>query len=245
MTDATTGTQPTGGDLIPAVILVGSDRYASHWHDHAANAQRIAEELRPVGINARIRQTHPRSFGELAGARLLIVEAGDGARAEDDASDEDWARAHRQLAEYVSRGGAVLAVHNAVGAFGDLPAWCNWVGGRWVRGVSMHPPFGESELTPRVTDHPIVDGLGTITVQDELYAHLDRADDNEVLLHYRHDDQKQPLVWVRDGGPAPGRVVVDLLGHDTRSYDSPARVRLLRREALWAVGADSEAIRAV
>ena len=232
-------------DMIPAIILSGSDRYASKWHDHAANSQLIAEALRDIGIDARIRATHPRSFTGLDATRLVIVEAGRGERASDDCSDEEWAAAHMQLANYVSRGGALLVIHNGVGAFDDLPAWANWIGGRWVGGVSMHPPIADARLTPRVTDHPIVDGLGPIDVHDELYAHLDRADDNEVLLHFRHDDQKQPLVWVRDGGPAPGRVVVDLLGHDVRSYDSPARVRLLQREALWAIGAEPESILAV
>jgi hypothetical protein len=231
--------------MTPAIILVGSDRYASKWHDHAANAQLIAEALQEVGINARIRATHPRSFRELDTAKLLIVEAGRGERATDDCTDEEWAKAHAELARYVSRGGALMVIHNGVGAFDDLPAWSNWIGGRWVTGISMHPPIGDNQLTPRVTDHPIVDGLGRIDVYDELYAHLDRADDNTVLLHFRHDDQKQPLLWVRDGGPAPGRVVVDLLGHDVRSYDSAARVRLLRRGALWAIGGDEATIRAI
>ncbi len=235
----------TTTDRIPAIILVGSDRYASKWHDHAANAQLIAEALRDVGIDARIRATHPRSFAELESARLVIVEAGRGERASDDCTDEEWAMAHSRLAGYVSRGGPLMVIHNGVGAFDDLPAWGNWIGGTWVKGVSMHPPIADNALTPRVTDHPIVDGLGQIDVYDELYAHLDRADDNEVLLHFRHDDQKQPLFWVRDGGPAPGRVVVDLLGHDVRSYDSPARVRLLKRGALWATGADRATITAV
>ena len=224
-----------------AIILTGSDRYANHWHDHAANAQRIAEILGAVSIDARLRATHPRTFMELAGVDLLIVEAGRGASSPDDASDDEWALAHTQLAEYVSRGGSLLVMHNAIAAFSDLPAWSNWVGGTWVEGVSMHPPIADNTITPREIDHPIVDGLGPITVYDELYSHLGRADDNVVLAHHRHDDQKQPLVWVREN--ATGRVVVDTLGHDVRSYDSESRNRLLQREALWAIGFDESVIR--
>lgn len=224
-----------------AIILTGSDRYANHWHDHAANAQRIAEVLAGVSIEARLRATHPRSFRDLAGVDLLIVEAGRGAISPDDASDDEWTIAHTQLAEYISRGGALLVMHNAIAAFSDLPAWSNWVGGEWVEGVSMHPPIAENTITPREIDHPIVDGLGPITVHDELYSHLGRADDNVVLAHHRYDDQKQPLVWVREN--ATGRVVVDALGHDVRSYESESRNRLLQREALWAIGVDEGVIR--
>lgn len=226
-----------------AIILTGSDRYASRWHDHAANAQRVAELLALDGIDCRLRATHPRTFTELAGVDLVIVEAGRGERSPDDATDSDWAPAHAMLADYVSRGGALLVLHNAIAAFDDLPAWSRWVGGSWVVGTSMHPPIGDAEITPLETGHPITDGLGPITVHDELYSHLNRAADNMTLLLHRYDEGKQPLVWVREG--QPGRVVVDTLGHDVRSYDSPSRQRLLRREALWACGADDDHIRAI
>ncbi len=229
--------------MTDTIILTGSDRYASRWHDHAANAQRIAEILHEVGIDARLRATHPRAFRELAGVDLVIVEAGHGLASPDDATDDEWSTAHTLLAEYVSRGGTLLVMHNAIGAFGDLPAWSNWVGGSWVDGISMHPPIADNTIAPREIDHPIVDGLGPIIVHDELYSHLGRADDNVVLAHHRYDDQKQPLVWTREH--ATGRVVVDTLGHDVRSYDSESRNRLLKREALWALGADPEAIRAI
>ena len=224
-----------------AIILTGSDRYASRWHDHAANAQRIAEILGAVSIDAHLRATHPRTFRELDRIDLLIVEAGRGAASPDDATDDEWAVAHAQLAEYVSRGGALLVMHNAIAAFSDLPAWSNWVGGSWVEGISMHPPIADNTIAPRETDHPIVDGLGPITVHDELYSHLGRADDNVVLAHHRYDDQKQPLVWTRE--TETGRVVVDTLGHDVHSYDSESRNRLLQREALWAIDFDPMVIR--
>ncbi|CAA9545684.1 MAG: hypothetical protein AVDCRST_MAG33-445 [uncultured Thermomicrobiales bacterium] len=226
-----------------AIILTGSDRYASRWHDHAATGQRITEILREVDIDARLRGTHPRVFGELASADLLVVDAGRSRPGPEDASDEEWAGAHTLLADYVSRGGALLVMHNGIAAFSDLPAWSNWVGGSWVEGVSMHPPIGETTITPREIDHPVVEGLGPITVYDELYSHLGRADDNVTLALHRYDDQKQPLVWTREH--ATGRVVVDTLGHDVRSYDSDGRNRLLKREALWVIGGDPETIRRI
>ena len=39
------------------------------------------------------------------------------------------------------------------------------------------------------------------------------------------------MIWAREHGA--GRVVYDGLGHDSRSYDSPAHRDLLRRAVDW------------
>ena len=52
----------------------------------------------------------------------------------------------------------------------------------------------------------------------------------QVLVVADHDGTAHPVVWV---APGPGRIVYDALGHDVRSYDSPSRVDLLRREVRW------------
>ena len=56
-----------------AIILTGADRYDGKWHDHAATSQRIAEILGEAGIDARLRSTHPRTFGDLATVSLAFV----------------------------------------------------------------------------------------------------------------------------------------------------------------------------
>jgi len=44
-----------------------------------------------------------------------------------------------------------------------------------------------------------------------------------------------PLLWARHWNNA--RIVTDLLGHDERSYESPAHRELLTRAARWLTGA--------
>ena len=51
-----------------------------------------------------------------------------------------------------------------------------------------------------------------------------------VLVVADHEGAAHPVVWV---APGPGRIVYDALGHDVRSYDSPSRVDLFRREVRW------------
>ncbi len=220
-----------------AIILSGSDRYDGRWHDHAATSQRVAAALAEVGIEARIRGAHPRAFGELAEAGLLVVNAANGLAAPDDASDEDWAGAFALLDAYRLRGGPLLALHLSSAAFvGEYPAWREWIGGEWVAGTSMHPPISQTTITVRRDTHPIVEGMDDIEVFDERYSYLETEPGNIVLATHQHDDIDHPMVWARESGN--GRVVYDALGHDVRSYDSADRIRLLQRSAQWLIGAE-------
>jgi type 1 glutamine amidotransferase len=227
-----------------AIILSGADRYDGRWHDHAATSQRVAEALAAVGIEARIRGSHPRAFGELAEADLLVVNTANGAIAADDASDDDWAGAFSVLDAYRQRGGPLLALHLSSAAFvGEYPAWREWIGGEWVVGTSMHPPISQATISMKSDAHPITGGLADIEVFDERYSYLELEPGNIVLATHRHDDLDHPMVWAREAGH--GRVVYDALGHDVRSYDSADRIRLLQRSALWLTGANKDAISAV
>lgn len=226
------------------IILSGSDRYDGRWHDHAATSQRVAAALAAIGIEAQIRGAHPRAFGELAEADLLVVNVANGAIAADDASDEDWAGAFALLDAYRQRGGPLLALHLSSAAFvGEYPAWRQWIGGEWVVGTSMHPPISQTTISVKRDAHPITAGLGDIEVFDERYSYLETEPGNIVLATHLHDDIEHPMVWAREAGN--GRVVYDALGHDVRSYDSADRIRLIQRSALWLTGAGDEAISAI
>jgi len=81
-------------------------------------------------------------------------------------------------------------------------------------------------------DHPIVAGLTDFAIYDEMYSYLELHPDTTVLTSHRYKGRDHPLAWVRER-----RAVYDALGHGVRAYDSPTRVRLLQREALWLTGA--------
>ena len=223
-----------------AIILSGADRYDDRWHDHAATSQRVSEILAGVGFDARIRACHPRAFGDLADADLVIVNTASGTPGVDDASDEDWARAFGLLSRYVERSGPLLALHLASGSFREVPAWAGWIGGAWIPGTSMHPPIAMSHVAVRTDLHPIVAGLTDFDVYDEMYSYQDVQPGNVVLATHRYEERDHPLVWTRETGSR--RAVYDALGHGVRAYDSPERVRLLQREALWLTGADDAEI---
>ncbi len=214
-----------------AVILTGADRYDGKWHDHPATSQRIAEILAELGIDARLRRTHPRSFDDLADADLLVVNAANGAPCADDATDDEWAEAFAALDAVRERGVPLLAFHLSAAAFKEWPQWRPWLGGEWVVGTSMHPPISQASVAVTNASHPVVSGLDRIDVFDEMYSYLEVEPGNTVLATHTYEGVVHPLAWAREVGP--GRVVYDGLGHDIRSYDSADHIRFIQQAANW------------
>lgn len=222
--------------MAQAIILSGADRYDGPWHDHPATSQRVAEVLADVGIDPRIRAMHPRAFGELASADLVICNFANGTPGPEDRSDEEWIPAWEALRAYVAQGGPLLVLHLAAGALREVPEWPGWIGGAWIHGTSMHPPIADSRVTVATDTHPIVTGLGDFTLHDEMYSYLTVHEGSQVLVTHRYEDRDHALVWAVDDGER--RAVYDAFGHGPRAYDSPERNRLLQREAQWLLRAD-------
>ena len=105
------------------------------------------------------------------------------------------------------------------------------LGGRWVRGRTMHPPQDLASITIRCTSHPIVAGMADFQVFDERYSFLQTNPGVAVLCDREYDQVTHPVVWAREADSA--RVVYDGLGHDARSYDSGAHVELVERSVRW------------
>jgi type 1 glutamine amidotransferase len=109
--------------------------------------------------------------------------------------------------------------------------WPEILGGRWVRGTSMHPPRSENIVWVTGEKHPITHGLTNFSLADERYSHLDVQPGVTVLYEHHFEDGIHPLVWAHETGG--GRVVYDALGHDVGSYDAPGHVRLVERSIRW------------
>ncbi|WTO10857.1 ThuA domain-containing protein [Micromonospora sp. NBC_00617] len=71
---------------------------------------------------------------------------------------------------------------------------------------------------PRSADRPVPRPAHQRRASARLYAHEEGG-------------ATHPLVWARTLGRS--RVVYSALGHDTRSYESPGHVELLRRITAW------------
>lgn len=220
------------------VVLAGRGRYEDPWHDHAAVAHEVALLFGEPGalgdrdVVGQVRSTWPDALDDLAPGDLLVVAAGQGRPdASFDGSDDDWRPFHDRLAAWAGAGGAVLALHAAANTFGDSPGWARVLGGRWVDGVSGHPPIGPATVTLR-QGHPVTDGLAAVQVFDERYTALDVSPTAQVLGTTPDDDgADHPVLWVQEAHG--GRTVYSALGHDLRSFASGSHRALLLRAAGW------------
>jgi len=230
--------------MVDALILTGTGRYADPWHPYAETSPLLAELVRAAGFSPQIETDIDAALRGLdAGVRLLVVNAGDpdGPDAGDptDAQAPTIAREEPEatlragdlaLAAALDRGIGLLAVHSAAASLRDYPSYEHALGGRWVRGTSWHPDFGEARvrLDPR---HPLATGTPDFTVEDERYTDLRVHGGIDRLAFHEHDGEQHPLVWTRVVGRS--RVVYDALGHDSRSYASPGHREVLARTLQW------------
>jgi type 1 glutamine amidotransferase len=211
-----------------ALVVSGAGPYVDPWHDFAATSARLAALLRDNGLTVDVSGEVEEALADPQGARLLVVNIGNPAEPRPAVSME---RAAAGLARHLAEGGGLLGVHSSSTSLTGLRQWPEILGGRWVRGRSMHPPRDESVVAVTGTEHVITTSLGDFTVNDERYSHLETRPDVTVLYEHRFDDRTHPLVWTRTHGG--GRVVYDALGHDVESYDAPGHVALLARAVEW------------
>jgi len=216
-----------------AVVLTGAGRYADPWHPFAETTPRLVEILAEIGIVADVADDVDEGLATLGSPDLLVVNAGDSWRGSDPGRAVP-AAARANLAAALDRGIGVFAVHAALSSLRDYDVWREAVGGDWIVGTSGHPPIGPADISIEQLAHPITAGLGDLSLVDERYTGLSVDPHVEVLASHRHEGETFPLMWAREYGRS--RIVYDALGHDSRSYDSPAHRELIQRAALWASG---------
>lgn len=134
---------------------------------------------------------------------------------------------------YLAAGGALLASHVVATAFPADPRWEDILGGRWVRGTTMHPPKSDARIAILAAEHPVLRGIADFTLRDERYSYLRVADDSVILATHEHDSLVHPVIWTHEWAAA--RVVYDGLGHDAQSYQSAEHRTLLLNAAEWLV----------
>lgn len=145
------------------------------------------------------------------------------------------------LQSHVRTGGGLLACHGAAICFDDNPLWTSTIGGAWDWDRSSHPPLGPAviNVTEAGRRNPLTAGLDDFTIVDEVYGFLDHRPDLVPLLTSAHGGVDHPVLWERAVGA--GRVVVDLLGHDARSFQQPDHAEVLRRAGRWLTGGAAQA----
>jgi type 1 glutamine amidotransferase len=130
------------------------------------------------------------------------------------------------LANWIRKGGALLAAHASTVLGNSSPLLGDLVGGEFIE----HPPLGPFTVYPLFERHPITAGLSAFTVQDELYFEESRPSVNVHMVAV-HDGLTYPQVWSKDEGR--GRVAHIALGHTAAVWEMEAYQRLVRQTIDW------------
>ena len=220
-----------------ALIVTGTGRYADPWHPLAETSAAIADVLTADGWRVTARSDVDAALASLgrpgmsAGDEfdLIVVNTGDPWRNGETGfgAPEDSIAG---LDATLGRGVGVLAMHTAVASLRDYPTWAAAIGAIWLPEVSMHPPLDAARV--EIVEHPLTSGMQDFSLLDERYCWLQAVGNRTVLAQHTLDGVQHPLVWVRAHGAS--RVACDVLGHDTRSYESEQHRELVRRLAQWA-----------
>ncbi|MER5946746.1 ThuA domain-containing protein [Streptomyces sp. NPDC001904] len=210
------------------LLLGGVGRYTDPWHPFADTNAALTDAAGEAGVVLEPATDIDAALASLAAGALpdLVVVniglPGDGAPVPADA------RGAAGLARLVKSDVPVLAVHSSATCFPDDEVWESLLGGIWVHGTSMHPPYGRARVLVTDAGHPVTAGLDSFELDDERYTHLRHDPRVRVLLAHEHEGGRHPLLWVHTR-PGGGTTVYDALGHDGRSYASEAHRTVLRR----------------
>jgi type 1 glutamine amidotransferase len=139
------------------------------------------------------------------------------------------------LTGFVRRGGGLVLLHGASGAFPDWPEYRRLAGRYWGKtvGHDRRGPFPVKIVDPR---HPVTRGMEDFQADDELYCYLVGEEPIHVLASARSQStgRNVPVAFVLEYGD--GRVFHCPLGHDAKAVLVPGVAELLRRGCAWAAG---------
>ena len=223
-----------------ALLLSGTGRYADPWHPFAETSGALAGLLREAGFGvdmaddvdaalAGLVAPGGRAQGGAAGAPdLLVVNVG---LPRDDLPSPGTPDASAGLRRWLAGGRPMLVSHVSSTSFLDSPEWAEALGGRWIRGTSMHPEYGPAAIHVHPETGPLVEGITDFELLDERYSYLQTAPDITVHATHTHEGLEHPVMWSLDR--RPGRTFYDALGHDAASYQSPEHREILRRAIAW------------
>ncbi|BAJ75826.1 uncharacterized protein conserved in bacteria [Microbacterium testaceum StLB037] len=205
------------------VLFSGGGDYVDPWHPFLETSAVVADLLRAEGFSVDTVLGVDELPDRLSGADLLVVNAGGGPQAHPRDAD--------LRAAVAGHTGGLVALHVAATLLPEDDFWEGRLGGRWVRGHSMHPERGPLRLV-RAGEASTADLPPVIDTVDEAYSWLRVADETRVLYRQNHAGEPHPVVWLCERDTQ--RSAYSALGHDVEAYDSAAVRSLVADLAHWA-----------
>lgn len=199
------------------VLIGGND----DWHDIITAGASLRDTLVKAGFDASLRVGwgEQQRGGDDVAALVMYTN---GMRMPP--ADQETIRAK------VEAGLGLVAIHTCA-VLAEEPAfhatWLNLIGHRFVH----HPPFSRFRVSID-RDHPVVRGVASFDIEDELYITEPWGSPMEVLATAEFEGKKHPMVAVREAGR--GRVCYLADGHDRRALENPSFQAILANAVHWA-----------
>jgi hypothetical protein len=216
---------------LSALLLSGAGRYADPWHPFGETSEALAGLLREAGFGVDIADDVDTALAGLAAPGLpdlLVVNVG---LPRDGQPSPGTPDASAGLRRWLADGRPLLVSHVSSTSFLDSPEWPDALGGRWVRGTSMHPEYGPAAIHVLPDSGALVKGIPDFELLDERYSYLQTAPAITVHATHTHEGMEHPVMWSLDR--MPGRTFYDALGHDAASFQSPEHREILLRAIAW------------
>jgi sialate O-acetylesterase len=237
-----------GGSAEPvkALIITGDNVGAHRWKETTQSLKEMLEEGGRIKVDVTSTPSNDLTDDNLAKYDVLVLNY----RETPGGSPESkWSDANKEAFLKAVRGGkGLVAYHFASSAF-SRPNWEEYekaVAGGW-RSQGFHGPAHAYTVKKTDVKHPISEGLPDKFdhVVDELYQNSVITPGSEILATAYSDPSKprgtgkdEPVIWVNRYGQ--GRVVENVLGHDTKAMADPNFQQWLRRGVLWAATGKAE-----
>ncbi|MDQ0662663.1 type 1 glutamine amidotransferase [Arthrobacter ulcerisalmonis] len=195
-------------NALTALLLTGEGRYADPWHPFPDTSGALAGLLREAGFAVVISGDVDEALADLAHAdnvdlpSLLAVNVG---LPRDGRPSPGTPEGSAGLARWLGSDRPLLVTHSSSTSFADLPAWEEGLGGRWVRGTSMHPDYGPAAVSVLRASGAVVAGIPDFVLPDERYSYLSTCPDITVHATHSHEGRDHPLMWSFERLPAGGR----------------------------------------
>ena len=151
-------------------------------------------------------------------------------------------KAKRNFTRFLNRGGGLVLVHFANGAFhfslpdagdSDWPEYREICRRAWDHGESGHDAYGRFAVQIKKAQHPIMSGIEPFETVDELYYKQAGDLPIEVLATAKSKvtRQSEPMSFVYNYGK--GRVFQTVLGHSAESLRTPGTSQMIRNAVVW------------
>jgi type 1 glutamine amidotransferase len=213
---------------IRVVVITGEDYPGHKWRETAPVVQKLlaADERLTVTVVDDLKFLASEKLGEYDVAVLHFKNYDPNVPGE---------AGQTNLAAFAKRGGGVVLLHFACGAFQEWPAFVELAGRVWNPKLRGHDPHGTFRVEMTDEKHPITEGLKPFDTTDELYTCLHGQTPITVLATAvsKVDQKVYPIAFVLEYGK--GRVFHTVLGHDVKALDGAPQVgELIRRGTRWA-----------